>query len=79
MVTYIQNAKMRDFLLQVEPLDEALIRNLSYTSQGNFAPLCAALGGIIAQEAIKALTGKFTPLNQWVSHFGTFLAAFFLN
>ncbi|XP_074650739.1 ubiquitin-like modifier-activating enzyme 6 [Tubulanus polymorphus] len=51
---------------KIESIDETLIKNLSYTSRGVFAPLCATLGGIIAQEALKALTGKFTPLSQWL-------------
>ena len=55
------------FVPQVSPVDEAALRSLSHTAHGTFAPLCAALGGIVAQEAIKALSGKFTPLNQWVS------------
>lgn len=33
---------------------------------GCLPPLCAVLGGFMAQEALKALTGKFTPLDQWV-------------
>lgn len=51
----------------VEPLDTALISQMACTAQGNFPPLCASLGGIAAQEALKALTGKFSPLQQWVS------------
>ena len=51
---------------KVSSLDEALIRIVSYTCRGSFAPLCAALGGFVAQEGLKALTGKFTPLNQMV-------------
>lgn len=51
---------------KVEPVDEDLVRMVSYTSRGCFAPLCAALGGFVAQEGLKALTGKFTPLNQWL-------------
>ena len=47
-------------------LDEDLICMMSYTCRGSFAPLCAALGGFVAQEGLKALTGKFTPLNQMV-------------
>ncbi|KAL3866603.1 hypothetical protein ACJMK2_043889 [Sinanodonta woodiana] len=43
-----------------------VIEAISFTCKGCFAPLCAAQGGIIAQEAIKALTGKFTPLKQWL-------------
>lgn len=51
---------------KVASLDEDLICTLSYTCRGCFAPLCAAIGGFIAQEGLKALTGKFTPLNQMV-------------
>ena len=47
-------------------LDEDLICIMSYTCRGSFAPLCAALGGFVAQEGLKALTGKFTPLNQMI-------------
>lgn len=51
---------------KVSSLDEDLIRMMSYTCQGSFAPLCAAMGGFVAQEGLKALTGKFTPLNQMI-------------
>ncbi|XP_072037790.1 LOW QUALITY PROTEIN: ubiquitin-like modifier-activating enzyme 6 [Amphiura filiformis] len=50
----------------IEPLNNDMITNLAYTSQGSFVPLTAAMGGIVAQEVLKALTGKFTPLNQWL-------------
>ena len=49
------------------PLDAKCLRALSFSAEGCFAPLTAAMGGIIAQEVLKALTGKFTPINQWVS------------
>lgn len=55
----------------VEPFNSEAITNLAYTSEGALAPLTAAMGGIVAQEVLKALTGKFTPLNQWVSHLST--------
>ncbi|XP_030832808.1 ubiquitin-like modifier-activating enzyme 6 isoform X2 [Strongylocentrotus purpuratus] len=42
------------------------LASLAYSAEGCFAPLCAALGGFVAQEVLKALTGKFTPLKQWV-------------
>ena len=29
-----------------------------------FAPLCAIFGGIVAQEALKSITNKFTPIKQ---------------
>ena len=33
-------------------------------SQGVFNPLCAFLGGVVAQECIKAITQKFSPTHQ---------------
>ncbi|KAH3830157.1 hypothetical protein DPMN_103395 [Dreissena polymorpha] len=54
---------------QVEQMGDILTRVtelLSFTCRGCFLPLCATLGGVVAQEAIKAITGKFTPLKQWL-------------
>ncbi|XP_071795032.1 ubiquitin-like modifier-activating enzyme 6 [Asterias amurensis] len=48
------------------PLDAKCLRAMSFSAEGCFAPLTAAMGGIIAQEVLKALTGKFTPINQWL-------------
>lgn len=50
----------------VDTIDEQLVRTYAYTAAGCFAPLTAALGGWMAQEILKSLTGKFTPLKQWV-------------
>lgn len=30
------------------------------------APVCSVIGSITAQEAIKSITNKFTPINQWL-------------
>ncbi|KAK7475147.1 hypothetical protein BaRGS_00033639 [Batillaria attramentaria] len=51
---------------KLESLEEALIRSLSHTARGCLAPMCAAIGGFVAQEGLKALTGKFLPLSQWL-------------
>jgi len=51
----------------MDELDRKRLQYLAFTARGCFAPLCAFLGGVVAQEALKALTGKFSPLNQWVS------------
>ncbi|KAK9765192.1 E1 ubiquitin-activating protein [Basidiobolus ranarum] len=45
-------------------LDEKLITELAYQAQGYLSPMCALLGGIVAQEALKSLTGKFHPVYQ---------------
>eukprot|EP01125_Pyxidicula_operculata_P017195 TRINITY_DN6012_c0_g1_i1.p1 TRINITY_DN6012_c0_g1~~TRINITY_DN6012_c0_g1_i1.p1 ORF type:complete len:1009 (-),score=218.90 TRINITY_DN6012_c0_g1_i1:1918-4944(-) len=47
-------------------LDENLAKTFSYTARGSIVPLAAAMGGVIAQEVLKGLSGKFTPLNQWL-------------
>ena len=37
-----------------------------YATKGaRFPSLCAFLGGIVAQEALKSITNKFTPIIQW--------------
>jgi molybdopterin/thiamine biosynthesis adenylyltransferase len=51
--------------LAVAELDEPLVRAVAQTSAGCLHPLCAFLGGSVAQEAQKALSGKFMPQNQW--------------
>uniref|UniRef100_A0A8K9UX32 Ubiquitin-activating enzyme E1 C-terminal domain-containing protein n=1 Tax=Oncorhynchus mykiss TaxID=8022 RepID=A0A8K9UX32_ONCMY len=48
------------------PVNSELVRCLSRTAQGSLPPLAAAVGGIASQEVLKALTGKFAPLQQWV-------------
>ena len=57
----------------VQPLDSKVISNLALTAEGSFSPLTAAMGGVVAQEVLKALTGKFTPLDQWVGNSNTLL------
>ncbi|XP_059175412.1 ubiquitin-like modifier-activating enzyme 6 [Physella acuta] len=51
---------------KVDNLNENLLQAICRCSEGSLAPLCAIFGGVVAQEALKALTGKFTPLNQWL-------------
>ncbi len=33
---------------------------------GDLSPMCAALGGVVAQQVMKACSGKFTPVYQWL-------------
>uniref|UniRef100_UPI00398E7F4A ubiquitin-like modifier-activating enzyme 1 isoform X2 n=1 Tax=Pristiophorus japonicus TaxID=55135 RepID=UPI00398E7F4A len=49
-----------------EPLDEDVVRKLAYVAAGNLSPINAFIGGIAAQEVMKACSGKFMPLNQWM-------------
>jgi len=49
-----------------ETLDENLIRQFAYCAAGNICPMQAVIGGIAAQEIMKACSGKFTPVQQWL-------------
>uniref|UniRef100_A0A667WQ22 E1 ubiquitin-activating enzyme n=1 Tax=Myripristis murdjan TaxID=586833 RepID=A0A667WQ22_9TELE len=51
---------------KVEQLDEALIKKMAFVSAGDLAPLNAFIGGLAAQEVMKACTGKFMPIMQWL-------------
>uniref|UniRef100_A0A672GKR7 E1 ubiquitin-activating enzyme n=1 Tax=Salarias fasciatus TaxID=181472 RepID=A0A672GKR7_SALFA len=50
----------------VEQLDEALLKKMSYVAAGDLAPVNAFIGGLAAQEVMKACTGKFMPIIQWL-------------
>jgi ubiquitin-activating enzyme E1 len=47
-------------------LDEKILRLLAKTAAGDLSPMAASFGGIIAQEIIKAVSAKYTPINQWL-------------
>jgi len=46
--------------------NERLLRNLAAGARGELSPMCAFFGGIAAQEVMKAASGKFTPVQQWL-------------
>jgi ubiquitin-activating enzyme E1 len=47
-------------------LDEKLLKELSYQAQGDLSPMAAFFGGLAAQEVLKAVSGKFHPIVQWL-------------
>ncbi|KIV87659.1 hypothetical protein PV11_03191 [Exophiala sideris] len=47
-------------------IDDKLITELSYQAQGDLSPIAAFFGGLTAQEVLKAVSGKFTPVAQWL-------------
>ncbi|NXN91286.1 UBA1 enzyme, partial [Rhinopomastus cyanomelas] len=47
-------------------LDEEVLRELAFQATGHLAPLNAFIGGLAAQEVMKAVSGKFTPVTQWL-------------
>ena len=46
-------------------VDRSLIEKFSYICSGNVSPMQAVIGGVVAQEVLKACTGKFVPIRQW--------------
>ncbi|RMZ76367.1 hypothetical protein DV738_g4967, partial [Chaetothyriales sp. CBS 135597] len=47
-------------------IDPKLITELAYQAQGDLSPLAAFFGGLAAQEVLKAVSGKFHPIKQWL-------------
>ena len=43
-----------------------LVKKLSYTCKGKISSLDYLIGSIAGQEVIKAASGKFTPIKQWL-------------
>lgn len=50
---------------KVEELDERLLTKFAYLASGDVAPMQAVIGSIVAQEVMKACSGKFHPIIQW--------------
>uniref|UniRef100_A0A8C3PI45 Ubiquitin-activating enzyme E1 n=1 Tax=Calidris pygmaea TaxID=425635 RepID=A0A8C3PI45_9CHAR len=48
------------------PLDEDVVRAFASVSAGDLCPVAAITGAMAAQEVLKAITGKFLPLDQWL-------------
>lgn len=47
-------------------IDQKLLRELSYQARGDLSPMAAFFGGLAAQEVLKAVSGKFHPIVQWL-------------
>ncbi|EMR08775.1 hypothetical protein PNEG_02945 [Pneumocystis murina B123] len=47
-------------------LDERVIKEVAYQARGDLNPMAAVFGGLAAQEALKAISGKFTPIQQYM-------------
>jgi ubiquitin-activating enzyme E1 len=46
-------------------VDEKVLTELSYQASGNLAPINAVIGGLVAQEVLKASSAKFHPIIQF--------------
>ncbi|KAM9272280.1 ubiquitin-like modifier-activating enzyme 7 [Cariama cristata] len=52
--------------MQEGPLDEDVVRAFASVSAGDLCPVAAVVGALAAQEALKAITRKCLPLDQWL-------------
>eukprot|EP00331_Platyophrya_macrostoma_P026761 CAMPEP_0176444574 /NCGR_PEP_ID=MMETSP0127-20121128/23147_1 /TAXON_ID=938130 /ORGANISM="Platyophrya macrostoma, Strain WH" /LENGTH=2633 /DNA_ID=CAMNT_0017830115 /DNA_START=51 /DNA_END=7953 /DNA_ORIENTATION=- len=46
-------------------LFQQIVNGFAHTCRGTFPPLAAFVGGMVAQEAIKAITKKYCPIQQY--------------
>ena len=51
---------------KVEEFDEGLVRRFAHVCAGSAVPVDAVIGGVVAQEVMKACSGKFSPIFQWL-------------
>lgn len=56
--------------LDSSKLNQSAVSHLlrALRTRAQLAPLCAVVGGFAAQQVLIALTGKFSPLRQWVRY-----------
>ncbi|KAL5009039.1 hypothetical protein ScPMuIL_014620 [Solemya velum] len=51
---------------KVDEFNEQLLADFALTCRGDLCPMAAVIGGLTAQEVMKACTGKFTPIQQFL-------------
>lgn len=55
---------MQDAAQQAEA-DTAVLERFASTASAEISPMAATFGGIVGQEVVKAISGKFLPISQW--------------
>ena len=50
--------------IELNDFQKKLLHKIIFTHMVKFSPLCAYLGGFAAQEVMKAITNKYSPINQ---------------
>ncbi|XP_053670893.1 ubiquitin-like modifier-activating enzyme 1 isoform X3 [Anopheles nili] len=63
---FLEMCRKRAKELSVEELNESMLTKFAKVCAGDLCPMNGAIGGITAQEVMKACTGKFTPINQYL-------------
>ncbi|CAF1097144.1 unnamed protein product [Adineta ricciae] len=62
---YLDELKSGDHKVNDDCFQE-LTKYVFYTAKGSFAPICSGMGGFVGQQVLTAITGKFTPVRQWL-------------
>ena len=60
MMFYVQEKE------QQAEADEKILAHFASGSTAEINPMCAMFGGVVGQEVVKAISGKFTPISQWL-------------
>uniref|UniRef100_A0AAG5DLB0 E1 ubiquitin-activating enzyme n=1 Tax=Anopheles atroparvus TaxID=41427 RepID=A0AAG5DLB0_ANOAO len=63
---FLEMCRERAKELSVEELNESLLTKFAKVCSGDLCPMNGTIGGITAQEVMKACTGKFTPIYQYL-------------
>jgi ubiquitin-activating enzyme E1 len=64
---FVELCKVRAQELNVDELKEELLQVFAKISSGDLCPINAVIGGMSAQEVMKACSGKFMPIMQFFS------------
>ena len=56
---------------KVDQVDDKLLATFCHVAQGNLNPINATIGGVVAQEVMKACSEKFSPIVQWLYYDAT--------
>lgn len=59
-------AKQFPDIVNEDDINDDLIKELAYGSRGDLPGMVAFYGGFLAQEVLKACSGKFVPIKQWL-------------
>ncbi|KAL7672164.1 hypothetical protein ACOME3_007058 [Neoechinorhynchus agilis] len=64
---FLKYVEEKNFELKlIEEINEKLIKRFAFTCAGDLCPMVSFIGGVAAQEVIKACTGKFMPIKQFL-------------
>jgi len=62
---YLNVREKLTWIKNSEEFNREVVSNVARFSRAQISPICAFLGGVVAQEVIK-FTGKYSPISQWL-------------